>query len=101
MTQEFSAEALLDGAMTQDLQAREALFDYLAPRAWPMLRRMLPDVAGAKDVFREAFLRLENEGGKLRENGGSLAVWFVAVGRELALAAGRRHHPRRDARLAP
>jgi len=90
MTQELSAETLLGRVMGHDLQAREELFDYLAPRAWPMLRRMLSDRAPAAEVLRESFLRLGDEAQRLRQQGGSLAVWFVAVARGLALERLRR-----------
>ena len=90
MTQELSAETLLGRVMGHDPQAREELFDYLAPRAWPMLRRMLSDRAPAAEVLRESFLRLGDEAQRLRQQGGSLAVWFVAVARGLALERLRR-----------
>jgi len=90
MVQGITTETLLERVAGHDPQAREGLFDFLAPRVWPMLRRMLPDRTMAEEVLRESFLRLESEAQRLHRQGGSLAVWFVAVTRELALERGRR-----------
>ena len=55
-----------------------------------MLRHMLPDRALAEEVLREAFEKLGDSAQLLHRQGGSLAVWFVALARQLALDRLRR-----------
>ena len=55
-----------------------------------MLRHMLPDRALGEEVLREAFLRLGDHAELRRRDGGSLALWFVALARQLALDRLRR-----------
>jgi RNA polymerase sigma-70 factor (ECF subfamily) len=55
-----------------------------------MLRHMLPDRALAEEVLHEAFEKLGDNAQRLRRQGGSLAVWFVALARQLALDRLRR-----------
>ena len=85
MVQGLPVERLLDPLAGHDSQAWEELFDFLGPRVWPMLRRILPDRAVAEEVLQQAFQQLENSAPLLRRQGGSLVVWFVAVTRQLAL----------------
>jgi RNA polymerase sigma factor (sigma-70 family) len=90
MAPELSAERSLDSLAAHSPQAWEELFDFLGPRVWPMLRHMLPDRALAEEVLREAFLRLGQHAELRRRTGRSLAIWFVALTRQLALDRLRR-----------
>jgi len=60
-----------------------------------MLTQMLPDRALAEEVLHEAFEKLRDNAQPLHRQGGSLAVWFVALARQLALDRLRRanDHP--------
>ena len=55
-----------------------------------MLRHMLPGGTLAEEVLHEAFEKLGNNAQLLRRQVGCLAVWFVAMARQLALARLRR-----------
>jgi len=90
MVQELPAERLPDFLAEHNSQAGEELFDFLGPRVWPMLRQMLPDCALAEEVLSEAFVKLGDNAQLLRQQAGSLAVWFVALARQLALDRLRR-----------
>ncbi len=90
MAQEFPSERLPAPLRGDGLQAWEDLYDFLGPRVWPMLMQMLPDSALAEEVFREAFVQLAASSSRLRQQDGSLAVWFVTLARQLALGKLRR-----------
>ena len=90
MAQEFPAERLPASLPGDGLQAWEELYDFLGPRVWPMLMQMLPDSALAEEVFREAFVQLAASAPRLRQQDGSLAVWFVTLARQLALGRLRQ-----------
>lgn len=55
-----------------------------------MLEQILPDRTLAEEVLRDVFLKLGDNAQLLRGKDGSLAVWVVAVARQLAVDKLRR-----------
>ena len=90
MAQELPQDRLLDPLAGHNPQAWEELFDFLGPRVWPMLKHMLPDGTLAEEVLQEAFEKLGDNAQLQFRQDGSLAVWFVALTRQLALDRLRR-----------
>ncbi len=77
-----------------DDSAFAVLYDHLAPRLLPYLRRRVQDDALAEDLLQQAFLRLHRARGSFSP-GASVVPWAFAIARRVLLDGlrTRRRHP--------
>jgi RNA polymerase sigma-70 factor (ECF subfamily) len=77
-----------------DVSAIGVLYDRHGPMLFPMALRILRDRAQAEDALHDAFLTVATRASQYTCERGSVAVWLVALVRNLSIDRTRRRHRR-------
>ena len=85
MTEERSDEALLQGVVTQDVHALEALYDRYGNLAFSLALRLTGSRETAEDVVQEAFLSAWRRADTFRSERGSVRAWLMQIAHNRAI----------------
>jgi RNA polymerase sigma-70 factor (ECF subfamily) len=86
-------DALLAGFGMGDAEAATAFVRRHQARVYGLARSIVGDPALAEDVAQEAFVRAWRHAGAYDARRGSVNTWLLAITRNLAIDALRRHRP--------
>ena len=97
-----SKDALIIEKLTQgDPSGLTDAYDRYGALAYSVILRITRDASVAEDLSQELFLRLWNRSRDFDATRGTLAVWIVAIARNMAIDYIRSSHSRFSARTRP
>ena len=76
---------LMDRLRARNPQALADIYDRYARLVYSLFLRITHDPAAAEDLVQELFLRLWNRARKFDSKKGTLGIWLLSVGRNMAL----------------
>ena len=86
-------EQLLVRSGRGDVGAFAELYDYLAPRVFGLVTRLVPDPAAAEAITCEAFVEAWRRSASYDPDRCSATAWVLVVAHRLALRAARTGAP--------